>query len=301
MKFANVLIVGLLGALTTPLTVQAQVRAGDATSPDDSSGPTPATKPEVDEFGEPLKPTPKKTQPASVPATQPSAVNNQDAGADQPPAGADALPQGGLDAPVPAKKTRKGSVPNKTLETPDLKLDAPGSQDGESVPMDAPAKPMDTVKPNADPLTKPARPKGPALTKPLNPAATGVKDPTAADLTDDLRGNPNTSTNANRARNRVRTSDVGLSPEQTNAIIEIRKSSQIEAERRLTEELRLSKLDMNAAMMDATPAEEVRRKFELVQRKYLELQRIKFDRTLKIREVLSIDQRKKLQGIKNSH
>ncbi|RZA12157.1 MAG: hypothetical protein EOP10_31860 [Proteobacteria bacterium] len=99
----------------------------------------------------------------------------------------------------------------------------------------------------------------------------------------------------------MKPSDVGLSAEQTSAILDIRKTAQSETEKRLTDELKTAKLDMNASMVDATPADEVRKKFDLVQKKYLELQRIKFERTLKIREVLSVEQRKKLQGIKSSH
>ncbi|MBC7658413.1 MAG: hypothetical protein H7249_01765 [Chitinophagaceae bacterium] len=105
----------------------------------------------------------------------------------------------------------------------------------------------------------------------------------------------------NRTKNRMKPSDVGLSVEQTNAILDIRKKAQSDLEKRLTDELKTAKLDMNTSMVDATPGDDVRKKFELVQKKYLELQRIKFERTLKIREVLSVEQRKKLQGFKSSH
>lgn len=144
-----------------------------------------------------------------------------------------------------------------------------------------------------------------AATPAAAPTAEGsiepVKDSSSPDLTDDLRADPNTSTNATRAKARLRPSDVGLSAQQTNAILEIRKGAQSPAEKRLLEELKVAKVDLNASMIDATPAEELRKKFDLVQKKYLELQKIKFERTLRIREVLSVEQRKKLQGLKTSH
>ena len=144
-----------------------------------------------------------------------------------------------------------------------------------------------------------------AATPAAAPTAEGsiepVKDSSSPDLTDDLRADPNTSTNATRAKARLRPSDVGLSAQQTNAILEIRKGAQSPAEKRLLEELKVAKVDLNTSMIDATSAEEVRRKFDLVQKKYLELQKIKFERTLRIREVLSVEQRKKLQGLKTSH
>lgn len=112
---------------------------------------------------------------------------------------------------------------------------------------------------------------------------------------------PRTTTPVPAATRKVKASDVGLTAPQSEAILAIRKASNLDLEKRLTEELKAAKADMNAAMVDATAAIEIRKKFELVQRKTLELQKLKFERTLKIRDVLSVEQRKKLNDLKTSH
>lgn len=296
MKFAHI----LLALLLSPIPVSQSAHAQAETTDPIANPPAP----EGETWGDQNKAAAKKNQP--VPATD--AVQAPNMGP-VTPASDKASPEG-VDSinpsdPVPQPK-KPAPAPG---DAPEVKTDAPAAA-GSEAPVGAglPATPTDKpvgsqAKPAQTPkAAKPAvKPNSALNTKPAMPQGTAIKDPSAADLSDDLRGNPNTSTNATRARSRIRSSDVGLSPEQTNAIIEIRKTAQSETEKRLTEELRVAKTDMNAAMMDSTPADEVRRKFELVQKKYLELQRIKFDRTLKIREVLSIDQRKKLQGLKNSH
>ena len=100
---------------------------------------------------------------------------------------------------------------------------------------------------------------------------------------------------------KLKASDVGLTAPQNEAILAIRRASNLDLEKTLTDELKTAKAAMNAAMVDATAAIEIRKKFELVQRKTLELQKLKFERTLKIREVLSVEQRKILNELKNSH
>jgi Spy/CpxP family protein refolding chaperone len=94
-------------------------------------------------------------------------------------------------------------------------------------------------------------------------------------------------------------SELNLSPEQTNAIIEIRKQWKNDSEKKLKDELRAARQSLNQAMSDTTPQEEVRKRFELVQKKYLELQTLKFERGLKIREILTAEQRKKLQTMRS--
>jgi Spy/CpxP family protein refolding chaperone len=96
-----------------------------------------------------------------------------------------------------------------------------------------------------------------------------------------------------------RLGELNLSPEQTNAIIELRKQWKNDPEKKLKDELRIARQALTQAMSDTTPQDEVRRRFETVQKKYLELQTLKFDRSLKIREVLNAEQRKKLQDMRS--
>lgn len=95
----------------------------------------------------------------------------------------------------------------------------------------------------------------------------------------------------------IKPSDLNLTPQQTQTIIDIRRNSTLEAEKTLKVELKNARHDLNQAMCCyQIPGDEVRKKFELVQKKNAELQRLKFERTLKIRDVLTPDQRKKFQS-----
>lgn len=96
-----------------------------------------------------------------------------------------------------------------------------------------------------------------------------------------------------------RLAELKLSNEQTQAIIEIRKQWRPELEKRLRQELLTAKQNLATAMADATPSEEVHRYFDEMQKKYLELQTFKFEKLLKIRDVLSLDQRRKFSEIRN--
>lgn len=234
--------------------------------------------------------------PAAVPVPAPVAAPNltpQQAPQTQKPV----LAEPAVEAvPAPAAKAPVVKNPNK----PAAPVPAAAAPSNGAAQQTAPAQ----IVPKQVPAGVPLSPN--TAVNPSNAAAVGnpmlpAKDIPVSDSTDELRGDPNTSTSASRAKAKVKPSDVGLSSDQTSAILEIRKAAQNTIEKRLTEELKLAKQDLNASMVDATPAEDVRKKFDLVQKKYLDLQKIKFERTLKIREVLSVEQRKKLQGLKTSH
>jgi protein CpxP len=87
--------------------------------------------------------------------------------------------------------------------------------------------------------------------------------------------------------------ELNLSAEQAQQIVTIRRQWKPDAEKRLREEFAFLKQNLAQAMADNSPAEEVRRRFELMQKKYLELQTMKFEKLLRIREVLTPEQRKK--------
>jgi Spy/CpxP family protein refolding chaperone len=93
--------------------------------------------------------------------------------------------------------------------------------------------------------------------------------------------------------------ELNLSPEQTQQIIDIRRQWKPDAEKRLKEDFAFLKQNLAQAMADNSSGEEVRRRFELMQRKYLELQTMKFEKLLRIREVLTPDQRKKFAELRS--
>lgn len=93
--------------------------------------------------------------------------------------------------------------------------------------------------------------------------------------------------------------ELNLSAEQAQQIVEIRRQWKPDAEKRLKEEFAFLKQNLAQAMADNSPGEEVRRRFELMQKKYLELQTMKFEKLLRIREVLTPDQRKKFAELRS--
>ncbi len=93
--------------------------------------------------------------------------------------------------------------------------------------------------------------------------------------------------------------ELNLSMEQAQQIIEIRRQWKPDTEKRLKEEFNFLKQNLAQAMADNSPGEEVRRRFELMQKKYLELQTMKFEKLLRIREVLTPDQRKKFAELRS--
>ncbi len=95
-----------------------------------------------------------------------------------------------------------------------------------------------------------------------------------------------------------RLADLKLSPDQTAAMIEAKKQWNPELEKALREDVRSAKEDLANAMVDGSSSEDVRRKFLYLQKKYSELQTLKFEKSLKIREILNLDQRKKFQEIR---
>lgn len=93
--------------------------------------------------------------------------------------------------------------------------------------------------------------------------------------------------------------ELNLSAEQTQQIIDIRRQWKPDAEKRLKEDFAFLKQNLAQAMADNSSGEEVRRRFELMQRKYLELQTMKFEKLLRIREVLTPEQRKKFAELRS--
>jgi Spy/CpxP family protein refolding chaperone len=93
--------------------------------------------------------------------------------------------------------------------------------------------------------------------------------------------------------------ELNLSAEQAQQIIDIRRQWSPSAEKRLKEDFAFLKQNLAQGMADGSPAEEVRRRFELMQKKYLELQTMKFEKLLRIREVLTPEQRKKFSELRS--
>jgi Spy/CpxP family protein refolding chaperone len=92
--------------------------------------------------------------------------------------------------------------------------------------------------------------------------------------------------------------ELNLSAEQTQQIIEIRRQWRPDTERRLKEDFAFLKQNLAQAMADNSAGEEVRRRFELMQKKYLELT-LKFEKLLRVREVLTPEQRKKFAELRS--
>jgi protein CpxP len=161
---------------------------------------------------------------------------------------------------------------------PGLPSEAPGTQ--------PPAPAPQTVKP-APSATLPA-PAQEGLVQPYDSAA-----PAAAPMPKNAP--------APKARPAItgKLAELNLSPEQTQQIIDIRRQWKPDAEKRLKEDFAFLKQNLAQAMADNSSGEEVRRRFELMQRKYLELQTMKFEKLLRIREVLTPDQRKKFAELRS--
>jgi Spy/CpxP family protein refolding chaperone len=93
--------------------------------------------------------------------------------------------------------------------------------------------------------------------------------------------------------------ELNLSAEQAQQIIEVRRQWRPDAEKRMKEEFAFLKQNLAQAMADNSAGEEVRRRFELMQKKYLELQTMKFEKLLRIREILTPEQRKKFAELRS--
>ena len=113
-----------------------------------------------------------------------------------------------------------------------------------------------------------------------------------------MRSTPPVSSPAARAAATSRLSELNLSAEQTAAIVEMRREWKNDEEQKIKSDLTLAKQELYQAMSDGTPADEVKKKFEAVQKHYILLQAVKFEKSLKIREILSPDQRKKFQELR---
>jgi periplasmic protein CpxP/Spy len=93
--------------------------------------------------------------------------------------------------------------------------------------------------------------------------------------------------------------ELNLSQEQTQQIVDLRRQWKPEAEKRLKDEFVQLKQSLAQAMADNSPPEEVRRRFEAMQRRYLDLQTAKFEKLLRIREVLTPEQRRKFAELRS--
>lgn len=91
---------------------------------------------------------------------------------------------------------------------------------------------------------------------------------------------------------------LNLTDDQNAAIIEMQRSWKVEQEKQVIDNLRAARQELTQAMAGNSQAEEIRKKFESVQRHYLELQNLKFEKSLRIREILSVDQRRKFQDLR---
>ena len=96
-----------------------------------------------------------------------------------------------------------------------------------------------------------------------------------------------------------RLGELNLSAEQTQTIIELRKQWRPEQEKQLKNEFTALKQNLPTAIAESAPTDEVRRQFETMQKKYLELQTLKFEKLLKIREILTLEQRRKFAEMRN--
>lgn len=105
--------------------------------------------------------------------------------------------------------------------------------------------------------------------------------------------NPNAKTNLMQRLN-----SLNLTDNQNAAIIEMHKNWKGEKERQLKENLRAARQELNLAMTGNSQIDDIRKKFESLQKNYLELQNLTFEKSLKIREILSPDQRRKFQDLR---
>jgi Spy/CpxP family protein refolding chaperone len=106
---------------------------------------------------------------------------------------------------------------------------------------------------------------------------------------------------ASKARQPItgKLAELNLTPEQEQQIVDARRKWKPDAEKRLKEEVLFLKQNLAQGMADNSGGEEVRRRFEMMQKKYLELQTMKFDKLLRIREILTLEQRKKFAELRS--
>ncbi len=320
---------GSLGNSSVPKETASE--ASSAETPTSESAPVKKEEPEVEEFGvktisnaassAPTNNTAPKTQNPSDAAKDSNEVNaasevKAEATQTAKPAVKAVVPQTKPVA-VPAKNPAKVAAPVAPVSNPAVAPTAPAptavapaavqkvqpAPTVKAVPATPVAKPQALLPPEAPQATNelaPAKAPTPAeapaklAPKPIAPVASPAAPLDASDVLP--QASPTTA-----PKKALKPADVGLTAQQSQSILAIRKASNMEYEKKLTEELKQAKADMNSAMIDATPTEEVKKKFEVVQKKTLELQRLKFERTLKIRDVLTVEQRKKLNTGKPTH
>ena len=242
-----------------------------------------------------VPPQTKAPAPPAAPVPQPSPA----AAALPPPVAAPALPP----APVP-------TATNAALPTPSATAVVKAAPVPTQVPVPTPAP---VPAPPATAQSTPATPPSPQPAAALKAAATSVQvapipvpttesapAPAAPSATGSIsmRTTPPVSSPAARAAATSRLSELNLSPEQTAAIVEMRRQWKNDEEQKIKSDLALAKQELYQAMSDGTPADVVKKKFEAVQKNYVLLQGIKFEKSLKIREILSTEQRKKFQELR---
>jgi protein CpxP len=175
---------------------------------------------------------------------------------------------------------------------PGLPSEAPGAQ--------APAPAPQAVKPASQPVKSAPQPVKPAPNTTLPaPAQEGLDQP--YDSSAPAAAPMPKAAPAPKARPAItgKLAELNLSAEQTQQIIDVRRQWKPDAEKRLKEDFGFLKQNLAQAMADNSSGEEVRRRFELMQRKYLELQTMKFEKMLRIREVLTPEQRKKFAELRS--
>ncbi len=242
---------------------------------------------------------------AAAPVTAKPAANNPTA---QPQAAAQVTAKPAANNPTAQPQAAAPVTTKPATSNPTAQPQAAAANNSAIQPQAAVAKPATNNLTTQPQPAAPAKPTGNEISQ--QPQAATAKPASPVPLTPAQNQNTQTITNPTTTQQKatdtipkrtIKPSDVNLTQPQSQAIQAIRKASNMEQEKRLTDELKQLKTEMNAAMIDATPADEVRKKFELVQRKTLELQKQKFERTLKIRDVLSVEQRKKLNELKSTH
>jgi Spy/CpxP family protein refolding chaperone len=162
-----------------------------------------------------------------------------------------------------------GAEPGLPAEAPAAPLSAPAPQAGKPSPSATLPAPTESLVQPYDGAPPPAPMQKPAPASKARPAITG------------------------------KLAELNLSAEQAQQIIEVRRQWRPDAEKRMKEEFAFLKQNLAQAMADNSAGEEVRRRFELMQKKYLELQTMKFEKLLRIREILTPEQRKKFAELRS--
>lgn len=170
--------------------------------------------------------------------------------------------------------------------------EAPLTNPGESAaPASATPPPATAPQPAAAP--QPAT--SPEATAPAEGAKAPATPPPPAAT---KKATPPPSSPRARAAATSRLGELNLTPEQTAAIVAMRKQWKDDQEGQIKNNLREAKRLLYEAMSDTSDAAEVKKRFEEVQKHYIALQAIKFEKSLKIREILSPDQRRKFQELR---